>query len=50
MITGIVNADFEPIVSLSVCGFDGSIYTQNAIIDTGFNGWLSYHVRLIGYD
>jgi len=38
MITGIVNADFEPIIPLSVCGSDGRIYTQDAIVDTGFNG------------
>ena len=41
MITGIVNADFEPIISLSLQGADGQIYTQDAIVDTGFNGWLS---------
>jgi hypothetical protein len=37
MITGIVNADFEPIIPLSVCSSDGKIYTQDAIVDTGFN-------------
>jgi predicted aspartyl protease len=47
MITGIVNTDFEPIISLSVCGFDGKIYIQDAIVDTGFNGWLSLPPRLI---
>ena len=41
MITGIVNADFEPIIPLSVCGSDGKVYMQDAIVDTGFNGWLS---------
>jgi len=41
MITGIVNADFEPIISLSVQGSDRQLYTQDAIVDTGFNGWLS---------
>jgi len=40
MITGIVNAEFEPIIPLSVCDSDGKIYTQDAIVDTGFNGWL----------
>jgi predicted aspartyl protease len=38
MIAGIVNADFEAIISLSVCDSEGKIYTQDAIIDTGFNG------------
>lgn len=41
MITGTVNADFEAIIALSVCSSNGTVYTQNAIIDTGFNGWLS---------
>jgi clan AA aspartic protease len=47
MITGIINADFEPIISLSICGADGKIYTQDAIVDTGFNGWLSFPPDLI---
>ncbi len=47
MITGIVNADFEPIIPLSVCASDGKIYTQDAIVDTGFNGWLSLPPSLI---
>jgi clan AA aspartic protease len=47
MITGIVNAEFEPIIPLSVCGSDGKVYTQDAIIDTGFNGWLSLPTDLI---
>jgi clan AA aspartic protease len=41
MITGIVNVDFEPIIPLSICGSDGKVYTQDTIVDTGFNGWLS---------
>jgi clan AA aspartic protease len=47
MITGIVNVDFEPIILLSICGSDGKVYTQDAIIDTGFNGWLSLPPDLI---
>ena len=47
MITGIVNADFEPIIPLSICGSDGKVYTQDAIVDTGFNGWLSLSPDLI---
>lgn len=47
MITGIVNADFEPIIALSICGADGKVYTQEAIVDTGFNGWLSLPPDLI---
>ncbi|MGL4497914.1 MAG: clan AA aspartic protease [Planktothrix sp.] len=41
MITGIVNRDFEPIIPRSVYDSDGKNYTQDAIVDTGFNGWLS---------
>jgi predicted aspartyl protease len=41
MITGTVNADFEPIIPLSVRRADGEVFTQEAIVDTGFNGWLS---------
>jgi clan AA aspartic protease len=47
MITGIVNADFEAIISLAISDSDGKIYTQDAIIDTGFNGWLSLPPDLI---
>ena len=47
MITGIVNVDFEPIIPLSICGSDGKVYTQDAIVDTGFNGWLSLPPNLI---
>lgn len=47
MIAGMVNADFEAMISLSICGSDGKVYTQNAIVDTGFNGWLSLPPDLI---
>jgi predicted aspartyl protease len=47
MIAGIVNADFEAIISLSICGSHGEVYTQDAIVDTGFNGWLSLPPDLI---
>jgi clan AA aspartic protease len=47
MITGTVNADFEAIIALSVCSSNGTVYTQDAIIDTGFNGWLSLPPDLI---
>jgi clan AA aspartic protease len=47
MITGIVNAEFEPIIPLSIRRSDGKIFTQDAIVDTGFNGWLSLPPDLI---
>ncbi|MGK7878471.1 MAG: clan AA aspartic protease [Xenococcaceae cyanobacterium] len=47
MITGSVNIDFEPVIPISICDSNGKIYTQEAIIDTGFNGWLSLSPDLI---
>jgi clan AA aspartic protease len=47
MIIGIVNADFEPIIPLSIRRSDGEVFTQDAIVDTGFNGWLSLPSDLI---
>jgi len=47
MITGVVNAEFEPIIPLSIRRSDGQIFTQDAIVDTGFNGWLSLPPDLI---
>ena len=46
MITGILR-DFEPIVPLSVCGSDLKVHSQDAIVDTGFDGWLSLPPDLI---
>jgi clan AA aspartic protease len=47
MIIGVVNAEFEPIISLSIRRSDGKFFTQDAIVDTGFNGWLSLPSDLI---
>jgi len=47
MITGVVNAEFEPIIPLSIRQSDGKVFTQDAIVDTGFNGWLSLPPDLI---
>ncbi|TFI53656.1 clan AA aspartic protease [Mastigocladus laminosus UU774] len=47
MITGYVNADHEPIIRIQVLDSSGQIYEQNAIVDTGFNGWLSLPPDLI---
>lgn len=47
MITGVINAEFEPIIPLSIRRSDGKIFMQDAIIDTGFNGWLSLPPDLI---
>lgn len=47
MITGFVNVEFEPIIPLSLRRADGKVFTQDAIVDTGFNGWLSLSPDLI---
>lgn len=47
MISGFVNAEFEAIIQLSIRRHDGVVFTQDAIIDTGFNGWLSLSPGLI---
>jgi clan AA aspartic protease len=47
MITGVVNVEFEPIIPLSIRRADGTILKQDAIVDTGFNGWLSLPPDLI---
>ena len=41
MIIGSVNADYEPIIRIGVCGSNAQVHEQDAIVDTGFNGWLS---------
>lgn len=47
MIIGIVNLDYDPTIRIGICGFDGTVHEQDAIIDTGFNGWLSLPPDLI---
>lgn len=47
MITGLVNGESEPIIPLSISRADGKAFTQDAIVDTGFNGWLSLPPDLI---
>jgi clan AA aspartic protease len=46
MINGRVNDDLEAIVSVVVRGLGGD-RTVDAVVDTGFNGWLSLPRRLI---
>jgi clan AA aspartic protease len=47
VIIGVVNKEFEPIISLSIRCSDGKVFAQDAIVDTGFNGWLSLPPDLI---
>jgi clan AA aspartic protease len=41
MITGTVTADLEAIIRLTVRGPAGQVRRVKAVIDTGFDGWLS---------
>lgn len=47
MITGFVNDELEAIIPLSIRRANGKVFRQNAIVDTGFNGWLSLPPDLI---
>lgn len=47
MIRRMVNAEFEPLIPLSIRRADGKVFTQDAIVDTGFNGWISLPPALI---
>lgn len=46
MITGLVTADREAIIQLRVRGTGGHQETIEAVIDTGFNGYLTLPARL----
>ena len=41
MITGLVTADREAIIALSIRGFAGEEEFIEAVVDTGFNGFLT---------
>ena len=41
MIIGIVNKDHEPVIRISVLDNNNQVYEWEAVIDTGFNGWLT---------
>jgi clan AA aspartic protease len=47
MITGVVTADREAIISLLVRGPAGQRQRIEAVIDTGFDGWISLPPALI---
>ena len=40
MIEGIVNAYYEPVITLSLQGPDGQMQEVEAVVDTGYNGLL----------
>ena len=48
MIEGFVNDSYESIIKLSIYLSSKILKTVNAIIDTGFNGYISIPTTLIG--
>ena len=47
MIAGIVSANLEPIIRISVLDSRGQTHERDAILDTGFNGWLCLPAEFI---
>lgn len=47
MITGSVTADREAVIELAVFDAAGARYAVKAVVDTGFNGWLSLPANLV---
>ena len=47
MIEGVVNANYEPVISLSLQGPAGQEREIEAVVDTGFNGFLTLPPSLV---
>lgn len=41
MIIGTVSADYEPLILLKLQDVNGQPYECEAVVDTGFTGWLT---------
>ncbi|MDI6731938.1 MAG: hypothetical protein QME05_05115 [Candidatus Margulisbacteria bacterium] len=46
MVNGIVNEELEPLVEICLL-FHGKVFKTKAVIDTGFNGYISVPLLLI---
>ena len=47
MIEGFVNANYEPVITLAVQAPSGSARDIEAVVDTGFNGYLTLPPALV---
>ena len=47
MIEGFVNARYEPVISIPVQGLSGQEREIEAVVDTGFNGFLTLPPALV---
>lgn len=47
VLRGYVNAQRQPVVSITICGSQGREVTVDAILDTGFNGTLCLPPHLV---
>ena len=47
MIQGVVNAAYEPMIALAVQGQSGQSRDIEAVVDTGFNGFLTLPTTLV---
>ncbi len=47
MIEGVVNAAYEPVIALAVQGQSGQSRDIEAVVDTGFNGFLTLPTTLV---
>ena len=39
--TGVINADREPILEVTVCDINGQQHQRKGVVDTGYTGWLT---------